>query len=256
MKNKIAHTFLWFFVLLFIAPFNSIAQNQDSIILKGTCFLKDSILNTKIRMKSASVIITFGKSRVRKSMESDNKGNFQFCLPSGQEYFILGKKMGYFNTEKIKINTAGLKKGDTVHQDVVFQANYCYGPAQIRYSEPNKIELDSNAIKILDMQCVTIKEYPYLVFEIASYTDCRGTSSYCDSLSLQRAIVVKHYLESKGIDSARLVPHGHGKNSQITGCNCNGNKNDNEHECTSYEIWINNRTELKALKFDYNPSKE
>lgn len=48
-------------------------------------------------------------------------------------------------------------------------------------------------------------------FNVDGHTDARGSQSFNQTLSERRAAAVVDYLESLGVDSARLRPHGYGE---------------------------------------------
>jgi outer membrane protein OmpA-like peptidoglycan-associated protein len=49
-----------------------------------------------------------------------------------------------------------------------------------------------------------------LKFKVEGHTDAKGTAEYNQQLSGRRATSVVNYLQSKGIDSERLIPEGRG----------------------------------------------
>jgi outer membrane protein OmpA-like peptidoglycan-associated protein len=71
---------------------------------------------------------------------------------------------------------------------------------------------------------------------ITGHTDNRGSAAYNEALSERRALVVKNYLEGKGIASDRLVYEFFGKRKPVNDC-------DNV-PCTQEMHRLNRRTEL------------
>ncbi len=71
---------------------------------------------------------------------------------------------------------------------------------------------------------------------ITGHTDSRGSASYNEELSKRRALVVKNYLEGKGIASDRLVYEFFGKTKPVNDCD--------EVPCTEEMHRQNRRTEL------------
>ena len=67
----------------------------------------------------------------------------------------------------------------------------------------------------LDEIFEALKARPDLKVEIQGHTDSRGSHEYNVGLSQKRAESVKAYLESKGIDGARMVPKGYGPDQPI-----------------------------------------
>lgn len=79
---------------------------------------------------------------------------------------------------------------------------------------------------------------------ITGHTDNRGTVEYNQKLSEKRALVVKDYLEGRGIASDRMVYEFFGKSKPINDCNA--------LPCTSEMHRINRRTELSLPELNKN----
>ena len=79
-------------------------------------------------------------------------------------------------------------------------------------------KLDSGDKKILDSLKDILDQYPNANIIIEGYASSDGSSKYNMKLSEQRAASVKVYLESIGVDSARLQTIGFGE-SKLSGDN-------------------------------------
>ncbi|MGH7932898.1 MAG: OmpA family protein, partial [Candidatus Binataceae bacterium] len=64
---------------------------------------------------------------------------------------------------------------------------------------------------VLDEAAQVLKEHPSLTVNVDGYCDAIGTYAYNLKLSQRRADAVSRYLETAGIPSSQLVPHGYGK---------------------------------------------
>ncbi|MEX2511901.1 MAG: OmpA family protein [Cyclobacteriaceae bacterium] len=82
---------------------------------------------------------------------------------------------------------------------------------------------------------------------VTGHTDNRGPDDYNSELSKKRALVVKEYLEGRGIASDRIVYEFFGKNKPINDCG--------EISCTPEMHRINRRTELSLKELNNNWSK-
>jgi outer membrane protein OmpA-like peptidoglycan-associated protein len=94
--------------------------------------------------------------------------------------------------------------------------------------------------KELDKLVQYMKERPELVVELSSHTDCRGTDSYNEVLSQNRAQSCVNYIIKKGISKDRIVAKGYGE-KQLT------NKCSDGVNCTEDEHQANRRTELRFI---------
>ncbi len=79
-----------------------------------------------------------------------------------------------------------------------------------------------------------------MTIEIGSHTDSRGSDSYNEKLSQERAQSVVDYLIEKGVATERLVAKGYGE-TKIT------NKCINGVECTEEEHQKNRRTTFRII---------
>ena len=71
--------------------------------------------------------------------------------------------------------------------------------------------LTSEAKANLDKLVVILQKYPDTNIEIQGHTDSKGTTSYNQKLSEQRASTVSYYLSGKGIATSRLTMIGFGE---------------------------------------------
>jgi outer membrane protein OmpA-like peptidoglycan-associated protein len=91
-------------------------------------------------------------------------------------------------------------------------------PEPIRIKVPRKVHfaLDKSYIsartaKVLDRVAAVLKEYPYIVIELAGHTDIRASVQYNIALSRRRSLSVRDYLRRKGVDPARMIIRYYGE---------------------------------------------
>lgn len=87
--------------------------------------------------------------------------------------------------------------------------------------------------KVVDI----LNQYPEIKIDIIGHTDIRGSSSYNDRLSIQRAESTKQWLINKGISKERMDVYGFGENKPINNCHL-------EKKCTNVDYNKNRRTEF------------
>ena len=89
------------------------------------------------------------------------------------------------------------------------------GCEQIRmknvYFDTESAALSARAQGKLDAAAEVLARHPGLKVEIAGHADSRGPEEYNQALSERRAEAVRRYLETKGIDSARMTARGYGE---------------------------------------------
>lgn len=104
--------------------------------------------------------------------------------------------------------------------------------------EPKSFELTAESKAILDEAVITISTSPELQIEVQAHTDYKGSGELNLKLSEKRALSVKSYLVSQGVNENQLVAKGYGESQPIA---------DNKTEEGRAK---NRRVELKIIKDD------
>ena len=113
------------------------------------------------------------------------------------------------------------------------------------YFDLDKYDIRPDAAIELDKIVAIMKEYPGMVIELGSHTDCRASRAYNIVLSENRARSSAFYIISKGISSDRIYGRGYGESRLANGCACEG---DVESTCSEEEHQQNRRTEFIVVK--------
>lgn len=100
--------------------------------------------------------------------------------------------------------------------------------------EFDRANLTVNARTILDDVAAELHKYPDIAVEISGHTDAKGSDSYNQNLSDDRAHSVVGYLEAKGIDASRMSSVGLGESKPVA-----DNETDEGRE-------LNRRVELRV----------
>tara|TARA_R110001592_G_scaffold9049_5_gene48625 strand:- start:98253 stop:100628 length:2376 start_codon:yes stop_codon:yes gene_type:complete len=112
----------------------------------------------------------------------------------------------------------------------------------------DKSTLDVEDMMSLERVALLLREMLQHRLEISGHTDNRGSDAYNQKLSEKRALVVKKYLEERGIAPERMDYEFFGKKNPINDCG--------EKPCTPAMHQINRRTELSLPKLNKNWSKK
>ncbi len=110
----------------------------------------------------------------------------------------------------------------------------------------DKAELKVEDMMALERVALMLRNMINRRLAIMGHTDSRGSAAYNEELSKRRALVVKNYLEGKGIASDRLVYEFFGKTKPVNDCD--------EVPCTPEMHQRNRRTEM-VLPSIPNPKK-
>jgi outer membrane protein OmpA-like peptidoglycan-associated protein len=79
----------------------------------------------------------------------------------------------------------------------------------------NSDVLTPDSSETLDKVAASLKDWPDVKVEIGGHTDSRASTAYNHNLSHKRAVAVKNYLVSKGVDASRLEVKGYGESKPI-----------------------------------------
>lgn len=85
--------------------------------------------------------------------------------------------------------------------------------------ETNSANLTKESIPILDASVATLKARGKFKVEVAGHTDSQGAASYNRALSAARAIAVRDYLISNGVEARYLSARGYGSLNPIASNN-------------------------------------
>lgn len=113
------------------------------------------------------------------------------------------------------------------------------------YFDLGKHAIRKDAAAELDKIVAAMKEYPTMIIELGSHTDCRSSIASNAALSDRRAKSSAAYIVSKGIVADRISGKGYGESKLINGCACEGAV---KSTCSEAEHQLNRRTEFIIVK--------
>lgn len=161
-----------------------------------------------IDLKSGDIVV--------ESFSDKKNGKFLVTVPTGREYAVNVSATGYlfyssnFNlkvgddTSKVSfdIGLSPIKEGVSV-----VLANVFYEFNSYELKNISKLELD----KLVQL----LKKHPEMSIEIGGHTDNKGTESYNQKLSENRAKSVYDYLNSQGVPESQLSYKGYNFSNPI-----------------------------------------
>lgn len=164
-------------------------------------------------------------------------GTFFTALPSSNSYAMQIMKKGYlFYSKSFKLDSTKTAQNPLVVRaelqpltvgSTIVLSNVYFGFNQFTLLPDSYVELDRLVL--------LLQENPTVWIQISGHTDNQGNSSYNQKLSELRALSVKEYLISRGIDKFRLKHVGLGSSKPLS-------SNDTEEGRQ-----MNRRTELTIL---------
>jgi len=104
----------------------------------------------------------------------------------------------------------------------------------------DKYDLKESAKVELDKVVSLLRQYPEMEIDLNSHTDSRGSNSYNQWLSTERAKSAVDYIVSQGIERSRVIAKGYGESMPVNECR-------NNMKCSEDKFQMNRRTEFKIL---------
>ena len=181
--------------------------------------------------------LSSGKS-VQKS-QTDHKGNFLVCLPSGVNYGLNISRKGYlFYSDNFM-----LQEQHPVVKPYIMSVKL--SPIRLGekmllsniFFEVDSWQLKKESVSELNKLANLLKDNKQLIVEIGGYTDATGSDEHNLVLSEKRALAVVDYLTGNGIEPERLKYKGYGNKSPV---------GDN---ITEEGRKLNRRTEVQIVDF-------
>ena len=203
------------------------------------------IVNKK-PVPNATITLLDGNGKQIAYMETDEEGYYEINIDRNVDYKITASQNKYeddvkeFTSKNIETKVTTITKNLelTPVQDVVKLAelNTIYFDFDKHNIRPDAaLELD----KVVNLMQNT---YPGMVIRIESHTDSRGTLTYNDKLSIDRANSTYEYIISQGVDPSRITEHeGFGERRLTNGCDGSVNCEEDNHQ-------LNRRTEFIVIK--------
>ncbi len=113
------------------------------------------------------------------------------------------------------------------------------------YFDFDKHNIRPDAAAELDKIVQIMNEYPDMVIELSSHTDCRGSYDYNMALSERRAKSSAEYVRARISKPERIYGKGFGESKLVNNCDCEGDK---VSGCSEDEHQMNRRTEFVIIK--------
>ena len=195
-------------------------------------------------LPASNVEITIGKEK--RTVQVGEDGMFTLDLNENTDYDFLANHPGYLaNTAKFSTKGIGRDPDNPeLHFEVEIVLNKIFLNREIRleniYYDYDQWNIREDAKPTLDELARNLELNPEIRIELASHTDCRGTTKYNEDLSQKRAQSAVDYLITKGIDASRLSARGYGESVPEADCLC--------ARCTEEEHQLNRRTTFKITQ--------
>jgi LysM repeat protein len=113
------------------------------------------------------------------------------------------------------------------------------------YFDLNKFNIRKDAKIELDKIVRILNEYPQMILELGSHTDCRESIAYNQILSDKRAASSINYIKKRISNPERIYGKGFGESRLVNDCACEGSS---ISDCSEEDHQLNRRTEFIVIK--------
>ena len=188
-------------------------------------------------------------SNITKRLVTNSKGEFSLEVEAEATYQLSASKNGFFRNSS-SVSTKGKTPIDNVvkvYTEIVLDKIYKQREIVLNdiYFDYDQALIREDAKPTLNKLAKLLNENPQIKIEMGSHTDSRGSDSYNQTLSQERAESTVSYLVSLGIDSRRLVAKGYGETRLKNEC-------EDGVTCTEEEHQLNRRTTFKVLSDNFS----
>lgn len=186
---------------------------------------------------------------------SDAEGKYKFLLKPEKNYRLVAEKDFYFLKSEKTLSTIGAT-GDTLKAELeLYKIQGVIRLVNIYY-DFDKYNIRPDAAKELDRVYQLLEKYPDMEIELRSHTDCRGTATYNDRLSSNRAKSAVQYLVKKGKNNGlellpRVVAASFGESMPVYADLCDTEQGLRDNEISKEladKHQVNRRTEFVVTK--------
>lgn len=212
--------------------------------------------NSKNILPNTAIILFDDKGKIQDTSTTQANGSFAFLVDSDKNFKLTGNKPSYVEgvtltdtrTKEfiVKADVTLLKKEEIIAKKIIVGADLG------KILELNSIYFDLDKYNIrpdAEIELAKIvkimNEYPEMVVELHSYTDCRASKEYNQILSDKRAKVPAWYIKARITNPERITGKGYGETKLTGGCACEDTV---VSSCSDEEFQKDRRTEFIIIK--------
>lgn len=215
------------------------------VILRGR--VTDKLTGAAIKNVSVK-LIRREDSVYQQIIYADPSGRFEMPMVPESWYLLKIFSQNNSDTQTYDIMVPSVKQDTVLVLKAVLQTTKPVEPKKgekfvfrnMYFAYSSTVLSDSSETDINRM-VIYLKEHPGVSVEISAHTDSRGSDSYNQKLSENRAISVVQTLVKKGIDPKRLNGKGYGESQLLNGCK-------DGVSCAETLHSINRRIEMKIIR--------
>lgn len=206
-------------------------------------------------VKDAYVILNDKKSGTVENLTTNENGEILKPLGNKNLYDSLRYELKIskqdYQTKDVDYRYRIVKPGEIVIVETIGVMEVGADLAKIFQINPIYFDLDKYNIRPdaaieLDKIVRIMNEYPAMVIELGSHTDCRASYAYNITLSNNRAKSSAAYIKQRITNPDRIYGKGYGETKLVNECECEGKT---MVPCTEEQHQMNRRTEFIIVKY-------
>lgn len=145
-----------------------------------------------------------------------SQGRYSIVLPPGRNYGFFASEQGYYPVSD-NVDLRRLTTYREIERDLELWPIEMGATVRLNnvFFDTDRSNIRSESRDELQRLIALLRSRPTMRIEIGGHTDDRGTDEHNIELSEARALSVRRYLESNGIESARLQHKGYGKTRPV-----------------------------------------
>lgn len=192
------------------------SHKQEGIGPDGKVALTGTVTNSKTGqpVDATMTVVDLTNNQVVATDHTDNNGKYDVRVKAPGKYSVTADADGYlFGTSYFQVDD----QGRILAKDPDIKLSETKGGRTrlLVFFDFNSADLTAASYPELDRAVHLMKAVPAMKVQIAGYTDSVGTDEYNRDLSQRRANAVRDYIVHHGIQKARVVAQGYGKDSPI-----------------------------------------
>lgn len=211
------------------------------LVVEGTVY---DLINKK-PISSANVSLFDSNGREIASMKSSQSGHYEFNIDRSTDYKLIGTHKKYIDSFTVFTSKNIEKLVTKIKADLILNPIKdveVLADLNTIYFDFDKHEIRPDAAIELNKVVKLLGDYPNMILRVESHTDSRGSDSYNNKLSIDRANSAYDYFISQGVKTNKIVAHeGYGEYKLTNGCEDGVNCEEPEHQ-------LNRRTEFIILQ--------
>jgi len=207
---------------------------------------------------STFITLLDDKDNVIDTLTTSKDATYKFSVEKDKNFKLIGKKENYLDGQNVA-TTFGkepviiadvvlLDKEKALQEQLVEKADLTKVlKLNSIYFDLDKFNIREDAETELNKIVKIMNDYPNMIVELGSHTDCRETKSYNQILSDKRAKASTEFIQKRISKPGRITGKGYSKTKLVNDCACEG---DVVSSCTEEEHQKNRRTEFIIVTMD------